>query len=80
MQSLIDVFRMSEVSPETRIRILIQLGKAVNDQFGSNVTEGIVYELVKTLNPEHELLKDSWYQYQAGVITKEQYREAIKTN
>ncbi len=56
MESLIQVFRMSEVSPETRCKIIIKLGKCINDDFSMNITEGLVYELVKQLCPNHEIL------------------------
>lgn len=61
MKELIDVFRMTEVSKEVRCRIIIQLGSAINSQFGSNVTEALVYELVKQLDPKHELLSNEHY-------------------
>jgi hypothetical protein len=77
MQELIDVFRMTEVSAQARIKIIIQLGQAINNQFGANLTEGLVYELVKALDPSHELLSDPHYQHAAGVITMGEYREKM---
>lgn len=58
MKEMIDVFQMNEISPETRARIIIKIGRLVNDQFGSNITEGIVYELVSLLEPDNEHLPD----------------------
>lgn len=50
MKELIDIFRMDEVSIDTRISIIITLGKAINVQYGMNITEPLVYELVKSLD------------------------------
>ena len=61
MQALIEVFRMVEVTPKTRVRIIIQLGKAINMEHGMNVTEPLVYELVKQLEPENEEIKSEYY-------------------
>ncbi|TFD96676.1 hypothetical protein E2605_07605 [Dysgonomonas capnocytophagoides] len=61
MKSLIEVFRMEEVSKETRVKIIIKLGRAINDQYGANITEGIVFELVSILDPENPILKDERY-------------------
>jgi len=49
MQALIDVFRMQELSAETRIRVIEKLGVAINYELGSNVTEDIVKELTDQL-------------------------------
>lgn len=61
MKELIDVFRMNEIDPKTRARIIIKLGKAINYEYGSNLTEGIVFELVSILDPENEILKEERY-------------------
>jgi hypothetical protein len=61
MQSLIEVFRMVEVTPQTRVRIIIQLGKAINMEHGMNITEPLVYELVKQLEPDNEEIKNEYY-------------------
>lgn len=61
MKSIIDVFRMNEISPETRARIIIKLGNAINYQYGANVTECIVFELVSILDPENTILNDERY-------------------
>lgn len=49
MESLIQVFRMTEVSIEVRASIIKKLGKAINDQLGMNITEELVAELVSNL-------------------------------
>ena len=54
MKELIEVFRMNEISVASRCRIIIQLGHAINAQFSMNITEPIVYELVKQLDPENK--------------------------
>lgn len=61
MEALIEVFRMVEVTPQTRVRIIIQLGKAINMEHGMNVTEPLVYELVKQLDPDNEEIKNEYY-------------------
>ena len=61
MESLITVFRMSEVSKEAREKIIIQLGHAINGQFGMNLTEPLVFELVSVLNPDSKILSDPHY-------------------
>jgi len=61
MKSLIDVFRMDEIDPKTRAKIIIRLGAAINDQYMRNITEPLVYELVSILDPENTILKDENY-------------------
>ena len=61
MKSIIDVFRMEEVSKETRAKIIIKLGRAINDQYAMNITEGLVFELVSILDPNNEILTDGHY-------------------
>lgn len=63
MQAIIDVFRMNEVSPETRAKIIIQLGVAINHQHGMNITELLVFELVKQLEPDNEVIKNDHFTY-----------------
>lgn len=52
---------MTELDPKTRARIIIKLGKAINDTMGMNITEPIVYELVLILEPENPILADKHY-------------------
>lgn len=61
MESIIQIFRMDELSIETRIKIMKTLGTAINYQFGANATEPLVYELVLALDPEHEIANDEKY-------------------
>jgi len=61
MQAIIDVYRMTEVAPKTRAQIIIKLGSAINGQYGSNITESLVYELVKTLDKDNPILQNEHY-------------------
>ncbi len=61
MKELIDVFRMNELSVKTRVKIIIKLGFAINFEQGANITEGIVYELVKALDPENKEVETEKY-------------------
>lgn len=61
MKEIIEVFRMNEINPKTRAKIIIKLGRAINDQFGMNITEPIVYELIKLLDSENKILSDEHY-------------------
>lgn len=66
MKELIEVFRMAELDPTLRAKIIIQLGKGVNHQMGMNVTEPVVYELVKILDPQNPILHDTQFLRMAG--------------
>lgn len=61
MQALIEVFRMEELKPKTRASIIIKLGIAINDQYTMNITEPLVYELVKQLDPDNEEIKSEHF-------------------
>lgn len=61
MKSLIDVFRMTEVSEKTRASIIVKLGRAINHEYGMNITEPLVAELVYKLDAEHEIFKNEAY-------------------
>lgn len=54
MESIIQIFRMDELSIETRISIMKKLGWAINHQYASNCTEELVIELILALDPEKE--------------------------
>jgi len=62
MKDLIEVFRMDELDRETRARVIIKLGDAINSTHGMNITEDIVYELVMILEPNNETIKQNRYQ------------------
>ena len=49
MNDLINIFNMSEVSYETRIRVLRKMGNFINHSYGMNITDEIVDELVDLL-------------------------------
>jgi len=61
MKELIEVFRMDEVSKETRAKIIIQLGNCINEEHGANVTEPLVYELVMQLDPTNKIINETRY-------------------
>ena len=61
MKELIDVFRMNELSRKVRAGIIIRLGGAINNRYGMNLTEGLVYELVSILDPENAILSEKHY-------------------
>ena len=66
MKELLDVYKMSEVSVQTRVSLIIKIGKFLNDQYGMNISEPLVYELVELLDPAHEILSNSHYKKMAG--------------
>ena len=66
MKELIDVFRMEELPKKTRVKVIIELGTAINYKMGSNITEAIVYELVKILDPDNQILTDTNYLMHVG--------------
>jgi len=70
MKVLIDVFKMEEISKDARIDVLIALGIAINYEYSANVTEQVIYELVKILNPNHKILKDDSFLYRAKKLNK----------
>ena len=61
MNELIAVFRMNEVSIDVRCRIIIKLGHAINAQYAMNITEPLVYELVKQLDPGNKEVESAHY-------------------
>lgn len=61
MREIIEVFRMVELSVSVRCKIIIQLGHLVNMQYGANITEPIVYELVKKLDPLNQDVETEYY-------------------
>lgn len=63
MESIIQIFRMDELSIETRISIMKKLGTAINYQYTANCTEELIIELILALDPEKEpdLREDKHY-------------------
>ena len=57
VSALIDIYKMTEVSVEARIRLLHALGEIVNYELGTNATEPLVAELVDLLNAELEAVQ-----------------------
>ncbi len=63
MESLIQIFRMNELTIATRIKIIKALGIAINNQLGGNFTEAIVCELIVALDPENDIKETEHYKY-----------------
>ena len=61
MKEIIDVFNMDNISIEVRCNIIIQLGICINAKYSYNLTEPLVYELVKQLDPNNYILTDKHY-------------------
>lgn len=79
ISSLIEVFRMDELSPDTRISIVEKLGRAINDSFGMNITEPIVEELVNILREKKagvNLLDTLWFIMESPDYTDEMRNSA----
>jgi len=50
ISALIDIYKMSEISVDARIKTLRALGELINFEFAANITEPLVKELVALLN------------------------------
>lgn len=61
ISSLVEVFRMEEIDKKTRAKVIIKLGIVINASFSMNITEPLVYELVKILDPKNKILTDEHY-------------------
>lgn len=70
MRELIEIFKMTEISVETRCRLIIKAGELINNQYAANATEPVVYELLMLLDPKHPRLADIYFQSLAGVYPK----------
>lgn len=73
MKELIDVFRMTEISVAVRCKLIVEIGSLINAQYGSNVTESLVLELVRTLDPNHPVCSDPHYLLTSGEINTEEW-------
>jgi myosin-crossreactive antigen len=66
MSSIMDVFNMNKVTAKTRAKLLIKLGQAVNNENQSNITNGLVKELIDLLPVNTEDLHEDdikWLDY-----------------
>lgn len=54
MESIIQIFRMTELSITTRIKIIKALGYAINNEMAMSITDDLVVELILALDPELE--------------------------
>lgn len=57
MRDLIEIFKMTEITVDARIRLLKKMVNIVNMQYGSNVAEPIVEELVQALERQKRINK-----------------------
>ena len=55
MCELIEVFKMEDLSLDTRISVIKKLGRAINYEYAANVTDEIVDELVSILETVKKL-------------------------
>jgi len=58
---LFDIYRASEIKPETRISLIKKMGGAINNSVGMNLTEPLVYELVLLLDANDPIKDDEHY-------------------
>lgn len=58
ISSIIEVFRMQEITPLTRGKILIKLGFAINHEMCGNITERLINELLIALNLDKSSCKE----------------------
>lgn len=61
-KDMFDVYKMEDISPKTRARIIIKLGEAINYDYASNISEPIVCELVFLLDRSNEIFEKEHYQ------------------
>lgn len=61
MEDLITIYRMNEVSIETRIKLIKELGHLINHQYASNITERLVVELCMLLDDKCGIDKEEHY-------------------
>jgi hypothetical protein len=54
MKEIIEVFRMSELSHDTRINVITKLGRALNYEHAANWTDDIIDELVGILQKQKQ--------------------------
>lgn len=57
MEELITIYKMDDIKIDTRINLLIKVGDLINYKYASNVTEPVVIELIKLLNPDYDFSK-----------------------
>lgn len=61
ISALIEVYKMESISDGTKVNLIIKLGVAINCSMGSNFTEPLVWELVKSIDPNHEIITNQHY-------------------
>lgn len=61
ISTLMDVYNAENISDPVKCRMIIKLGRAINDSNGMNLTQELVYELIKNIDPAHEIMTDQHY-------------------
>lgn len=59
--AMTDIFKMDMIDKKVRAKLIIKLGTAINNEYGMNLTEALVYEMVKLLDPTNPILEDEFY-------------------
>lgn len=55
--ALVDIYKIENINPVTKANLLIELGRAINDEYSMNLTGDLVAELIATLPVNREQLK-----------------------
>lgn len=66
VSDLIEIYRMTEISVATRCKLLIKAGQLINNQYASNITEPLLFELLMLLDSNHPMLQDKTFLQLAG--------------
>lgn len=61
MKELIEIFRMTEISIPTRIKLIKEMGELINYQYTSNITEPLVVELCLLLDDKCGIENEEHY-------------------
>lgn len=61
VQILFTIFNAEALSFKTKVSLMKQVGRAINDHYARNITEPIIYELVRSVDKKHPLLEDEHY-------------------
>ena len=69
MEAIVEIFRMSELSPEVRVRAIKKLAQALENQHGTNFTGEVVEELCGILTSESN--KKSKSKFKSGAKLEE---------
>ena len=59
--ALLDIFKHDTMNKESKIRLILVVGEALNREYGMNWTEQLVFELISMLDKNHKSLKSPWF-------------------